>query len=98
MPDRTPLDESAIRKALEDLPGWSYADDRISRSFEFSSFREAMGFVTRLSFECEAMNHHPEIHNVYNRVDISLNTHDAGGKVTGTDLDLARRINEFSWI
>ena len=98
MPDRTPLDKSAIESALKELDGWSYADDKISRSFEFGSFREAMGFLTRLAFDAEDMNHHPEIHNVYNQVDISLNTHDAGGKVTELDIELARRIDAFSWI
>ena len=62
------------------------------------SFREAMSFMVRAAFEAEALNHHPEWTNVYDRVVVRLNTHDAGGKVTAKDVELAKRIQEISWV
>jgi len=57
-----------------------------------------MSFMVRVSFEAEAMNHHPEWSNVYNCVAIRLNTHDAGGKVTAKDVELAQRLQKISWV
>lgn len=96
--DRAPLSEEAISRALDGLEGWIVEDDAIRRTFLFSTFREAMSFMVRVGFEAEALDHHPEMSNVYNRVSISLTTHDAGNKVTELDAELARRINHFSWI
>jgi 4a-hydroxytetrahydrobiopterin dehydratase len=95
---REPLSEQAVKTALGALDDWSFEKDAIHRTFVFSTFREAMSFLVRVGFEAEAMNHHPELNNVYNRVRVSLNTHDAGNKVTELDTELARRINHFSWI
>lgn len=96
MASRTPLSPEQIADALGGLPGWTYEDDRLKRSYTFSDFREAVGFIVRLAFCAEELNHHPELHNVYNRVDVALGTHDAGGKVTEMDLALARAINGIS--
>lgn len=95
---RTPLTNDQINDALAHLPGWSFEDDSLVKTFEFGSFREAMSFMVRLSFEAEERNHHPELSNVYNRVDVRLNTHDAGGKVTQFDVDLAGAIEHLSWV
>jgi len=97
-PSREPLDRNRIDAALADLDEWTFDDDAIHRDFEFSSFREAMGFIVRMAFEAEDMNHHPELSNVYNRVHLALSTHDAGNVVTETDIELARRIDRLSWI
>ena len=91
------LTQEKINDALSNLPGWSFADDKISKDFEFKHFKEAMGFIVRVGFEAEAAGHHPELFNVYNKVTISLSTHDAGGKVTHKDLDLATAIEHFDW-
>ncbi|MEM6853151.1 MAG: 4a-hydroxytetrahydrobiopterin dehydratase [Planctomycetota bacterium] len=93
-----PLTDEAIQTALADLPGWSHADDRLSKSFEFGGFGEAMSFIVRVGFEAEAVNHHPELRNVYSKVEVLLATHDAGGKVTQKDVDLARTIEALNWI
>lgn len=93
-----PLSDQAITAALQDLPGWSHADDCLVKTFKFGSFKEAMGFLVRVGFEAEAINHHPDLHNVYNTVDIKLNTHDANGRVTQKDVDLAERIEAVNWI
>ncbi len=87
-----------MRAALAALPGWKLANDALAKEFKFGGFREAMSFIVRVGFEAEAMDHHPEWTNVYNRVAIRLNTHDAGGKVTAKDVELARKIQAVSWV
>ena len=91
-----PLTENQIQEALANLPGWAFADDTISRTYRFGSFTEAIGFITEMAFACERSNHHPELTNVYSTVTISLNTHDAGGKVTEKDIDLAGKIENLN--
>ncbi|MEG1451420.1 4a-hydroxytetrahydrobiopterin dehydratase [Brevundimonas sp.] len=85
----------AVEKALEQLPLWQKADDSrpaIFRSMRFADFNAAFGFMARIAIQAEKSDHHPEWSNVWNRVDIVLTTHDAGG-VTQRDLDLARFID-----
>jgi 4a-hydroxytetrahydrobiopterin dehydratase len=72
--------------------------EALTKSFKFASFREAFSFMTRVAFEAEAMDHHPDWTNVYNRVTVRLSTHDAGGRVTAKDLELARKIQQISWV
>lgn len=78
-------------KALLALPGWTAADgrDAIARTYLFNDFNAAFGFMTRVALAAERMDHHPEWFNVYNRVDVVLSTHDAGG-VTELDVQMAR--------
>jgi 4a-hydroxytetrahydrobiopterin dehydratase len=90
MPD--PLSDSQITDALKDLPGWTYRDDRLTRAYRLKDFSEALGFIVRIGLLAEQHGHHPELFNVYNTVKVSLNTHDAGGKVTRKDVDLAAAI------
>jgi len=87
-----------IDTALAELPGWSFADDKLAKRFEFDTFKEAMGFIVRVGFEAEAATHHPELFNVYNTVEIKLSTHDADGRVTQKDVDLASKIESVNWI
>lgn len=94
----TPLAAPEIQRALSDLPGWRLEDDALAKSFRFGSFREAISFMVRVGFEAEALNHHPDWSNSYNRVEMKLTTHDAGKKVTQKDVDLARRIDRLSWV
>ena len=77
--------------ALAELPGWSKAagKDAIFKSFKFADFNAAFGFMTRVALAAEKLDHHPEWFNVYNRVDITLTTHDADG-VTDLDVKLAK--------
>ena len=90
-----PLASAEIQAALAALPGWTFERDALAKTFQFKTFREAMGFMVRAAFEAEAMNHHPEWTNVYNKVVVRLNTHDAGGKVTAKDVELAGRIEKI---
>jgi len=85
-----------VNAVLGTLPLWrSRPGDRpaIERRLEFADFNAAFGFMTRVALRADKVDHHPEWFNVYNRVDIVLTTHDAGG-VTERDLDMARFIDE----
>ena len=88
-----PLSELEIESKLNDLNGWRFEQDFIRKSFRFPTFRDAVSFLVRVSFEAEQLDHHPEIFNCYNQVDLSINTHDAGGKVTEKDFALAAAID-----
>ncbi len=83
------------RAALgETLPAWSLLDgrDAIQRDFQFRDFNEAWGFMARVALLAEAQDHHPEWSNVWNRVSITLSTHDAGG-LSKRDIKLAKAID-----
>ncbi len=93
-----PLGNEQLRVAVEGLDNWKLENERLVKHFEFGSFKEAVAFIVRLGFHAEELGHHPEIHNVYNKVQIALTTHDAGNKVTERDIRLARVIDGFSWV
>ena len=91
------LTEAERREALAALPGWDPDADRdaIRKSFRFADFGEAFAFMTRVALEAEKADHHPEWSNVWNRVDVALTTHSAGG-LTEKDIALARRIERIA--
>ncbi len=93
-----PLKPTEIQLALGDLQGWSVMGDALVKTFEFGSFREALSFMVRAGFEAEALNHHPDWTNVYNRLVVRLSTHDAGDKITNKDVELAKRFEAISWV
>ncbi len=74
---------------------WDERDGALHRDFTFASFREAMGFMVRVAFIAEELQHHPEWSNVYNRVSIKLTTHDAGNTVTDNDRTMAAAIDDL---
>ncbi len=88
------LTDAQIDEQLKDLPDWEYEDNAIHTTLEFENFKEVFSTMTRIAFEAESMNHHPEWHNVYNELSISLTTHDAGG-VTENDFNLAFAIEDI---
>jgi 4a-hydroxytetrahydrobiopterin dehydratase len=90
------MKKDEICERLEAMSGWVWEKDKLVKSFELKDFRQAMSFILRVSYEAEEQNHHPEIFNCYKQVKISLNTHDAGGKVTEKDFDLARAIDSIA--
>lgn len=94
MASRAKLTDAEVQSALTSLAGWAVVQGRpaISKSFKFTDFNAAFGFMARVALAAEKLDHHPEWSNVYNRVDITLTTHDAGG-ITALDIDLARLIN-----
>jgi 4a-hydroxytetrahydrobiopterin dehydratase len=89
------LTASERTEALTGLAGWTLVDGReaIAKTFTFKDFNAAFGFMSRCALKAEAMNHHPEWFNVWNRVEVTLATHDAGG-VTALDIELAGFMNE----
>ena len=95
MPD--PLAGEARGSALRGLAGWSELQgrDAIHKTFKFKSFSEAFGFMARSALAAEKMNHHPEWFNVYNRVEVTLSTHSAGG-LTMLDIDLAHQLDAIA--
>ena len=91
------LSEAARRALPAELPDWAPLEgrDALRKSFKFKSFSEAWGFMTRVALAAEKLNHHPEWSNVYNRVEITLTTHDCGG-LSDLDVTLARRIDKLA--
>lgn len=90
------LSEAERAEALDALPDWDYDEgrDAISRSIVFTDFAEAFGFMTQVALIAERADHHPEWTNVWNRVEIMLTTHDAGG-LSARDVDLATAIDSI---
>ncbi len=84
----------SIQSQLLNLKDWQFIDNSIERNFKFSNFVQAMGFIVQVGILAEKNNHHPELFNVYNKVKIRLNTHDANG-VTEKDIILAMAIDKI---
>jgi|TARA_B110000259_G_scaffold47278_1_gene55068 4a-hydroxytetrahydrobiopterin dehydratase len=89
------LSNKQLNECLEDLDGWSIENEKLSKTFKFSSFIQAFGFMTQVAITSETMDHHPEWSNVYNRVEINLVTHSEGG-ITKLDIELAIKIDSIS--
>jgi 4a-hydroxytetrahydrobiopterin dehydratase len=89
------LSDPEIQDALKRLPGWQRQGIAISRVFEFPDFKAAMEFVNKVADAAEQANHHPDIDIRYNKVTLSLVSHDSGG-VTNRDVRMAERINQIS--
>ena len=91
------LDPDALRLALAELPLWTLDAERsaLTRRLRFASFAEAFGFMAQIAVIAESRNHHPEWFNVYNRVQVTLTTHDAGG-LTMKDIELARTMDRVA--
>ena len=88
------LTEDERDRALSDLPEWQLRDDKLAivRRFKFADFSQAFAFMTRVALLAEKRDHHPEWSNVYNRVEITFTTHDAGG-LSQRDIDMAAAID-----
>ena len=87
------LSGNELDEIVRNMNGWELKDEKLQKSFKFTNFVEAFGFMTRIALEAERMNHHPEWSNVYNNVIIKLSTHDAGG-ITDHDIKLAKIIDD----
>jgi 4a-hydroxytetrahydrobiopterin dehydratase len=92
---RTKLTNSQIESALSKLPGWTLASGKLHREYKFPDFTHAFGFMATAATAIQAMDHHPEWTNVYNRVVVDLSTHDAGG-ITAWDVQLAEKLEIFA--
>lgn len=86
------LPDAEVEAFIKSHPKWSWADEEITRTFEFGDFAESMGFVTRVALAAEKADHHPDIDVRWNKVTLTLSTHSAGG-LTEKDLSLADQID-----
>ena len=77
------------------MSNWKEENNSLKRSFKFKDFIEAWSFMTKVAMTAEKMNHHPEWSNVYNKVEITLTTHDEGNTITDKDRELAKKISEL---
>jgi len=91
------LSQAERDAALAELDGWASVEgrDAIHKSFSFKTFNQAFAFMTRMALTAEKMDHHPEWFNVYNRVDITLSSHDVGG-LSQRDIDMAKKADRFA--
>ena len=90
----SPLTPDQIQALPQQLPAWSLVNGKLRRELRFADFVEAFGFMSRVALVAEAMGHHPEWSNVWNRVVIELTTHDTGG-LSNLDVKLAQRIDDL---
>ena len=90
------LTPSQIQEALIDLDGWGIEHAKLLKVYKLKDFKAALAFINHVGAEAERLNHHPEIHNSWNRVTLRLCTHDAGDQITEKDLTLARAIQSIS--
>jgi len=95
MPPVPKLTAEAIAAALPSLPDWEVREGKLHREYRFPDFVHAFGFMATSAIAIEAMNHHPEWSNVWNRVTIDLTTHDSGG-ITQNDFDLAAKLESIA--
>ena len=89
-----PLDAAQKSALSTTLPNWVVDGDRLQRDLQFNSFVEAFGFMAQVALLAESKNHHPNWSNVYNRVSITLSTHDLGG-LSDLDIELAAAIDQL---
>ena len=89
------LSQDEIDQRLGGLDGWTIQDGKLHKDYSFASFVHAFGFMSSVALVAEAMDHHPEWFNVYNRVSIDLTTHDAGG-ISHKDFELAAKADELA--
>ena len=95
MSTRRLLSQKEIRDSLKRLKGWKLKNGKLHREYKFESFVEAFGFMTSVAISAEAMNHHPEWFNVYDRVTVDLVTHDLKG-ISTWDVALAERMDQLA--
>lgn len=90
------LSGEEITQAMQELTGWSRSESKeaIEKTYKFKNFSQAWAFMSRSALLAEKMNHHPEWFNVWNRVDVTLNTHDVGG-LSELDMKMARLMNKY---
>jgi len=90
MAERKKLESPDIDQRLGSVRGWTVANGKLHKEFQFENFVQAFGFMSSVALIAESMNHHPEWSNVYNKVSVDLNTHSAGG-ISELDFEFARK-------
>jgi 4a-hydroxytetrahydrobiopterin dehydratase len=95
MQDTKILNKDEILEKLKEISGWKYASDKISKTFIFSSFKNAVAMVNDLQPFCDEIDHHPDIHIYYKKITFDLQRHDIGEKVTERDFTVAKEIEKI---
>ena len=90
------LNSEAINKALADLPGWELQDGKLHKQYKFETFAQALGWMVSAGVHADKMDHHPEWTNVYNKVTVSLVTHDLDNAISNLDVELAQKMDALS--
>ncbi len=93
---RRALTQKEIENALNDLPGWTVEEGKLTKSYKFGSFAEALGWMVSAGVYADKIDHHPEWSNVYNRVQVQLVTHDLGNVISTLDADLAAHMDTLA--
>ncbi len=89
---RRKLTEDEIENALQALPGWEVKDGKLHKTFKFTSFAQAIGWMVAVAIYADKTDHHPEWSNIYNKVQVDLSTHDLGDAISKLDVELAHRM------
>ena len=90
------LSSEAINEALADLPGWELQDGKLHKQYKFETFAQALGWMVSAGVHADKMDHHPEWTNVYNKVTVSLVTHDLDNAISNLDVELAQKMDALS--
>jgi len=88
------LTKEEIEAVLSRLPGWTFADDKISKEFEFIDFVDSLSFINAMVAYFQEMDHHPDVHIFYSKIKFDLQRFDAGAKVTDRDIEVAKKIED----
>lgn len=94
-PDLQTLSQDEIQKYLREIPGWIFANDKISKEFKFPSFKETLVLINKLQPFCDRIDHHPDIHIYYKKIIFDLQRFSVGGKVTERDFTIAKEIERL---
>lgn len=92
---RKKLTEAEIKAAIRDLPGWKVDKGKLTKEYKFDSFAQAMGWMVSVAVHADKLDHHPDWSNSYNRVEVSLATHDMDDAISNLDVELARVMEEL---
>ena len=90
---RRKLTEDEVENALQELPGWEVKDGKLHKTFKFTSFAQAIGWMVAVAIYADKADHHPEWSNIYNKVQVDLSTHDLGDAISKLDVELAHRMD-----
>jgi 4a-hydroxytetrahydrobiopterin dehydratase len=96
-PTRQPMTDEAVAKALKTLPGWSHKNDTIEKTYSFDNYLAGLAFATTVGTMAQGFDHHPDILIKWRKVTVTFSTHDAGSKVTATDIKVAEAIEALPY-
>ena len=96
MLERRKLSDEELSAVLPTLDNWTVENGKLHKQFKFPSFASAMGWMMSVAIECDKLDHHPEWHNVYNRVTVDMVTHDMDNSISTWDIEIARKMDKLA--